>query len=334
MIRNANKDLYHTGALLDNRTPEEKANDIHFSEIVASANPVVWTEKYPSKVRRFPKMNQNQTNMCGAFALPKSLGIMFSQKYGKFIEFYPPDIYQRRANKTSAGMMLHDMMRIAKEGVTLAQFFKADYYTDADAEKIGIEQWHRDVGKIFAVEGDVIIPNDIETIASVIQTTGKAPIFLTYFTAGEYSKEMPYIVEKSLRIDGSNTLRHFIVGVDTTLYKGVKAIYIEDSAWFGGFSERLLTEDWIKNRVYEVRYTMNFKFSIKTGDRPSYDGQTIVSAQKCLRYDGLFPDNVDLIENLGPLTRKAISLFQQKYKIAVTSNLDLSTKDMLRKLFP
>lgn len=333
LIRNA-QPVIQPGANIDTRSPEQKATDIHFSEIVGMANPVNWAEKYPNKIRRFPMLNQLQTMMCGAFSLAKHLGINFFVKYGKYINFYPPDIYQRRTNKPSPGMMLYDMMRIASEGVTLADFFKMDYKNDEEADSIMIEKWHREVGKVFAVQGSVYIPSDIEILASVIQTTGKAPIMLMYFTSGEYSKEVPTIVEKDLPQLGIKTLRHFTVAPDFTLRKGVKTIYMEDSAHFGGLYERYLTEDWIKTRVVEIRYAMNFKFSSAVGDRPVYDGLTVVSAQRCLRFEGFFPMNVDFLENFGPLTKNAVRLFQQKYALPVTQVLDTATKNKLHQLFP
>jgi hypothetical protein len=323
-----------TGANLDNRSAAEKANDIHFSEIVGTANAVAWAEKYPDKIRKFPDLNQFYTNMCGAFALAKSLGIMFFQKYGVFINFFPPDIYQRRVNKGVPGMMLYDMMRIAAEGVTLTQFFNANYTNDSQAEGISIEQWHRDVGKVFSVKGDVVVPIDIDVIASVIQTTGKAPIGMTWFLSPEWSVERPTILNRLLGVSDPSSLRHFTCYPDFTLINGVKHIVTEDSAWFGGLKRRYLSEDWIKNRIVEIRYPMSFKFAVGAGDKPTYDGQTIISAQKCLRYEGFFPTNIDYAENVGSFTRQALKLFQQKYALAVTQQLDTATKKKLAMLYP
>lgn len=323
-----------TGALIDNRPPQAKADDVHFSEIVGGAAAVLWKEKYPNAVRQFPDMNQNQTNMCGAFALRKSLGVMFQQKYGVFLDFFAPDIYRRRANYPQAGMMLYDMMNIASQGVTLTQFFNSTYYTDDQADSISIESWHRDVGRVFSVSGSVMLPNDIESIASVIQTTGKAPVGLTFFTLQEYAKEAPTIVENSMTYVDPRSLHHFITMTDFTLFKGGKYIVMEDSAWFGNMKRRLLSQNWIENRMIEVAYPMNFKFSVAVGDKPSYDGMTIVSAQKCLRYEGFFPSNIDYAENVGSFTRKAIQLFQQKYNLSVTQQLDIPTVAKLREIYP
>lgn len=323
-----------TGALLDMRPPEERAaNDVNFSEIVASAAPVNWQNKYPDKIRKFPDSNQFYTNMCGPFSLAKSLGVMFMQKYGVYLKFFEPDIYQRRANKGSPGMSMVDLFKIAGEGVTLSDFFNATYSDDVGAEGIKIEAWQRAVGGAFAVSGNVKLPNDMETIASVIQQTGKAPIQLTYFTSPEWSKEFPVILQSNLGLFSPGCLHHFTVYTDFTLANG-KMLVSEDSAWFGGFKRRFLNADWITNRVVEIRYPMNFKFQMAAGDRPSYDGLTVISAQKCLRYEGFFPTNIDYVENVGNFTKKALQLFQQKYGLAQTQALDTATKAKLLQLYP
>lgn len=323
-----------TGALLDTRSDAEKSEDVHFSEIVGTASAVLWKEKYPDLIRRFPDFNQGNTGMCGAFSLRKSLGIMYQQKYNIFLDFFAPDIYQRRINKPQAGMILYDVMSIAAKGVTLTQFFNSTFNSDDDADAIKIEQWQRDVGATFSVSGSVKLPVDIDTIASVIQTTGKAPIALGFFTAGEWSKEAPYIVENGLSYSDPSALHHFYVFTDYSLYGGKKALVIEDSAWFGGLSRRILTEDWIKGRIIEIAYPMNFKFSVAQGDKPSYDGVTIVSAQKCLQYEGFFPTNIGYVENVGTFTRKALQLFQQKYGIPQTQTLDVTTVNKLAQIYP
>lgn len=323
-----------TGALKDDRSMDIQNQDIHFSEIVGTANVVNWTDKYPNTIRKFPDVNQGQTGMCGAFSLSKSLGIMFQQKYGTFIEFFQPDIYQRRANRPTQGMAMYDMMNIAGQGVTLKQFFNASYKNDDEADAIQIEQWQRDVGRVFSVVGSVRLPNDIEMIASVIQTTGKAPIELSFFNSSEWSREIPQIIDQTLTVDSFKAIRHFTVYSDFTLYQGKKYIVVEDSAWFGGINRRLISEEWINRRVTEVRYPMNFKFQVGAGNKPTYDGLTIMSAQQCLRYEGFFPTNIAFVENVGSFTRKALQFFQEKYGLPQTQALDMATKNKLLQLYP
>lgn len=317
------------GALLDNRSDKEKEDDVHINDIVASINNVTWKEK--TEIRKFPDYNQYDTFMCGANALSKYLGIAYNALYGDFIPFSRIDIYQRRINKPDAGMRLADMFNIAKEGVTLEQLTPKVIHKDEEADNYKIEDFKKEVGKIFAISSGINVPNNIDSIASVIQTTGKGVILLTYFNSGEWSKEKPYIVDKDLSVyDG---LRHFVVATDFTLINGIKYLVIEDSAWFGGFNRRFISEEWVNKRVYSAMYSMNFKFQKSNTNKPIYDGITIISAQQCLRSEGLFPLNVSYINSLGPVTKKAISDFQIRYNLPVTSQLDVATKNKLNQLY-
>ncbi len=330
--------LTFTGALIDTRPEEQKKDDIHFKDIVGTANAVDWKVKSISECRRFPEYDQKRSFMCGANALSKAMGIIFQLKYGAYYAFSRAHIYQRRYNKIfgdGAGMVMNDMFKIAGLGVTLESLTGEKITTDYDADSLLIDNLATKVGEAFSISGAVYLPNDIDTVASVIRTTGKGIIFLTYFTSGEWSKEMPTINDYSLTYKDTRALRHFVVGVDYLLYSGMKkGIKIEDSAHFGGLSERILTQEWIDRRVIQAGYPMSFKFLIGSGDRPTYDGQTIISAQKCLKYDGLFPTNISYIENIGPVTRTALKAFQSKYGLNVTGVIDDATVAELRIRYP
>jgi len=322
----------YTGANLDTRPPEAKTNDIHFQEVVVNANPVIWTTK--TSYRQFPVLNQNGTYECGAFSGRKALGVMYSTypQYGQYVDFSSSQIYQTRSG--TAGMSLDEIISAWKQGVTLQGLVNDNPRTDADTNSLIIPQWMRGVGVTFAVSNGVYLPNDIDTIASVIQTTGKAVILLTYFLASEWSQTTPIRITGALSPDAPTTLRHFVTAVDFGLVNGVKTLVIEDSAWFGGINRRFITEDWVMNRVIQAGYPMNFKFMPVAGNRPTYDGQTIVSLQTCLQYDGEFPLNVATIESFGPITRAAVAKFQAKYALSVSSALDSATRDKVHQLFP
>lgn len=332
LIRNA-QSVQFTGALDDNRNHEEKATDVHFSEIVANANAVTWTEKYPN-VRKFPELDQHQSSTCGANSFAKALGIMFFMKFKTYLAFSRAHIYKRRINRPSGGMALYDMFDIGSRGVTLEQLVPKELYTDADHDNTVIEPWMEKEGETWKVMKGVYLPINIETIASTIQTTGKGIILCTWFLSGEWSKELPYIVDSSLDWGDSKSLRHFVVAVDYTLYKGVKYLVIEDSAHFGGISRRLISAEWVNNRVRAAAYPMNFNFQAGDSLKPVYDGLTIISAQQCLRYEGLFPTNISFVENVGPTTRQAIADFQSRYGLSVTKSLDQQTQSKLHALYP
>ncbi len=306
------------------------------ADIVGKANAVDWKSK--TTYRSFPAFNQKRSNECGAFSGKKHMGIKYSLKYGNFIEFSEEDIYQRRYNKGSAGMYLPDLMNILKSGPTLKILTNVDNVTDADADNCKIEAWKRDVGKIFASDQEIYIPaGDFDTIASVIQTTGKSVISLMFFMADEWAASIPQYKYPSLRWDGFSTLRHFINIVDYVYINNQELLVVEDSAWFGGLNTRFLTREFFQARNTPVpmanAYLMNFKFE-QGIDKPTYNGSTIISAQECLRSEGLFPSNIAFAENIGPITRTALINFQKKYGLPQSAIIDESTKAKLHQLYP
>jgi hypothetical protein len=320
------KEITQTGALLDDRKIKD---DFFFEDIVAMANLVDWQK---NTFRTFPKLNQNMTMTCGANALAKALGIMYENKYGSYIPFSRRHIYKSRSNKPTAGMTMYDMFSIATKGVTLEALTPKDLVTDEDIDNTDIKSFMIDVGNVFKISGGIILstPNNIDTIASIIQTTGKGVILLTYFNSDEWSREIPVINDNNLSYDSA--LRHFVVATDYGIKNGVKTLKIEDSAWFGGIADRYLTEDWVKRRILGAGYPMNFKFAKSSGE--SYDGLSIISLQKCLRQEGLFPINISFVENYGKITRGAVLEFQKRYGLSQTGILNDETKAKLTTLYP
>jgi hypothetical protein len=258
-----------TGAQLDTRTDAEKKDDLHFSEVVGMATAVKWEERQP---RQFPVLDQKQAFMCGAFALRKSMGIMYSlyPKYGSYVDLSSAHIYQRRMDRPIAGMSMSDMFNIASQGTALYALTNEKITTDADADSLSIPSWIVEIGKSFSIGGGVYLPVDFETVASTIQATGKGVILFQFFTAGEWARQFPTIVE-NLNVLSNNALRHFVTAVDFVLKDGKKYIVVEDSAHFGGLAQRYLSEEWFKARTHQAGYPMNFKFQTSVGDRPTYD---------------------------------------------------------------
>lgn len=331
----ANPPSFTSGARFDERTPEEKANDFTFEEIVASANPVIWTEKTPTSWRKFPIFNQDGSGSCVAQTEAKELGIMRWLKDGTYVHFSATDIYQRRSNRHSTGMGAVDARSIAKAGVTLEVLAPSQNLTDSQMDGVVVEDYKRQIGAVFSVPNYVEAPaKDIETIASIIQTTKKGVMVWFYFELPEWT-EKPVVMNQTLSASSPSALRHSVTAVDFTLYQGKKALIIEDS-WgtsFGMAGQRIITEDFFKVRNFFAGYLVNFKFD-GGGLKPTYDG-TIISLQKCLRFEGFFPSNVDFIEKFGPVTKAGVVKFQKKYGIMpALGNVGPVTITNLGELFP
>jgi len=321
-----------TGALTDKRPLSEQDKDVHFEELVGEAAPVVWTEKPETAWRKFPVFDQKRSSMCGAFSMAKLMGIYFWLRYKTFVDFSPEDIYQRRYNRPGEGMAVDDLYKIVADGVTLKQLTGATIETDTDADSCFIEPFKRDVGRVFQMGDKVVLPNNIDTIASTIQKTGKAVHLFTFFWYYEYDQLIPKIEDKSLTMYTPNRAGHFVVAVDFTLKDGVKYLVVEDSAHFGGLSRRLLSEEWIRNRVIIATYPMKFKFEEGPSLPPAptatpfketlrYSRQfasvpDVVRLQDTLKMVGVFPANIESTGWYGPTTCRAVMAFQRKFKVA------------------
>lgn len=352
-----------TGANLDLRPEEEKAKDYHFGEIVATANPVTWTEKPASTWRKFPIYNQNGSGSCVAQTMAKLLGIFYWLKNGDYVHFSATHIYQRRVNKTTGGMDGVNVFDIAKTGVTLEELAPSQNMTDEQMTSAVIPDYKVKVGEIFKIGNFVMLPiGDIDTIASVIETTGKGVMVWVYFKHDEWT-EVPTIKYPELTADAPGIGRHSITAVDWTLYKGEKAIIIDDS-WgtsYGQAGQRVITESFFKARNFFAAYPLNFGFEDQTQPNPEplptpvpvpgkpkytftqklvfipwdnannqpsntvlHENQKsdVAALQDILKFEGFFPVNTASTGYFGSITAKALLFFQKKYTIDTDVVLD------------
>ena len=333
------------GANLDTRPEEEREKDVLQDEFVSSIAPVRWEQK--TVWRKFPIYDQNGSGSCVAQTAAKMLGIMYWLLNNDYVHFSATHIYQRRINKPAAGMGGTDVATIAAQGVTLEELVPSQKMTDSQMDAVMIAEYKKKVGEVFKA-GQPIFPStkSIDTIASTIQVTGKPVMVWYYFSNGlkpiEWNKSVPTLEHKSLPIAGKNTVRHSVTAVDflilssaqttdNTLW-GKKALVIEDS-WGpdnGREGQRFITEDFHTARNFFAMYFMNFNFdSSNVTDKPkytfnknlqfssavSYGNADVIALQNVLKYEGLFPTNVESTGYFGAATRNAVIQFQLKYGI-------------------
>ena len=322
------KSKFVSGAVVDIRPEEEKAKDFQFSEIVASANPVNWIEKNPADYRRFPIFNQDGSGSCVAQTQAKELGILRWLKDKIYVHFSAGDIYQRRSNKPASGMGSIDVRQIAAKGATLEVLAPSQNMSDAQMDALVVEDYKRSVGSVFAVPNYVSLTSgDMETIASVIQTTGKGVMVWFFWKIDEWT-EHPKVLYPTLSLNDNDPSigRHSVCAVDFTLVDGKKCLVIEDS-WgssYGLAGQRIIDEDFFKTRNFYAGYLVSFKFDAPD-TKPHFVfntdmefGQTnddIIHLQDCLKYEKLFPSNTQSSGYYGAITKKAVGDFQVKYGI-------------------
>ena len=329
-----------TGATLDLRSDEERQKDFRFEEIVATATPVTWISKPREKWRSFPEQDQHKTFSCVAQSIKKMMGVWYTLKNpdDPYLEFSAAYIYEQRKNKPRPGMSGVGALEIArKDGTSLESLVPSTQANDMDMDRIQIHQYERDIAKVFRATNYLTVePGNIDTIASIIQTTRKAVMVWFYFTQSEWSQFTPQIQNPGLTPSSPGLFRHSVAAVDYSIVNGEKCLIIEDSAHFGGLSTRVVTEQFFKARNVFAAYLMGFQFDdqlptnplpeVLEETRPRYDfkkdlvfGQEdadIVALQNILKFDGLFPKNVQSTGRYGAITAKAVVGFQRKHQIA------------------
>lgn len=325
------------GALIDERPVEEKVRDYLFEETVgASIDDPRWVEKDKKEWRKFPIFDQNGSGSCVAQTVSKLLGIMMYLKEGVFVPFSATHIYQRRRNRPSDGMIATDAWDIARDGVTLRVLAPSDDMSDTQMDQYVIEQYKEDVGDIFSVPNYVALPTaNIDVIASTIQKTGKGVMVWFYFKSSEWKRDVPEVRYDDLTI--SAAARHSVTAVDYTMYKGKKALIIEDS-WgvdTGIDGQRIITEDFFRERNWYAAYPINFAFiegsdlkprhtfTVPLTFSPTYhENRDVKALQDILKYEGVFPVNIESTGYYGAITASAVYDFQKKYQVASDAELD------------
>lgn len=325
-----------TGVVGDPREDERVQKGWSVEEILAESAPINWRGKHISEIRTFPVWNQAGSSACVAFSKAKQVSIKVFQETGVWIDFSPSSIYQLRANRPQGGMNIADANDIVKNrGTSLEALMKSQGMSEAEIHAVRRTK----VADLFAkaiaeaVVRYLYVPINIDRIAQTIEA-GKAVSLLIYGDYDEYARPVP-VVLKNLTYQQA-PIRHEIVAVDYYLDpSGAKRIRIEDSSHFGGIAVREISEEFLVKRCILADAIDVFTFDPEGGEKPRYDG-TIISLQKCLRYEGLFPAGVDFVESFGPITQKAVMAFQVKHGLHPTGvpNVGPRTQAKLRELYP
>lgn len=331
--------LNDPGALLDTRSEAEKAKDYVFPEIVAAVEPVVWVEKTQAEWRKFPIFNQNGSGSCVAQTLRKLYGVYIWLKTGFYVDISASHIYQRRANKPAPGMGGTDVFTIGQRGTTLSSFAPSDNMTDAQMDAVNVLPFMEEIGKAFKLGTYIVVsPTDIDTVASIIQKTGKAVMVWFYFQRNEWI-DTPIVKNPNLELRAASTLRHSVAAVDFGLVNGKKCLIIDDSwgldAAING--QRVITEEFFIARNFFAAHFQNFAFEevVGPGPKPKYTGSTD-SLQECLKNYGTYPINVAITGLYGEITKKAVSQFQIREGLHATGtgNVGPLTRARLQALYP
>ncbi len=322
------------GVIPDPRSKVEKERDYKAEEIVRFV-PFVWKEKPESEWHRYPIFHQDRSSSCLANTVAKVLGIENYLEENKFVHYSPRDIYTRRKNFPSKGMWFKDGFEIGyKFGASLEQLMPSMNKNENEMNK---SDDRKSIDEQMALAGKggnyLWIPINIDAIASIIEPLGKGVGLGVRFGPKEWSREVPKIL-------GTETpYHHAITATNAILYKGKKALVIEDS-WdseTGKEGRRIVTEDWFKaRRISAALYFTALKNTWRDSDikliKPKYNFKQdliwgsrsleVEKLQEILQYEELFPQNTITTGYYGNISAKSILEFQKKYKVASLEELE------------
>jgi hypothetical protein len=316
-----------TGAILP--TEQDLINTPKFEDMVGETAQVNWKPLDITKVPTYPMYSQDGSSSCVAMSVCLIASILYYLRTQISIKFSASWVYQQRSNRQSLGMIGTEAFKIASKGLLPYELMPCMDLGETAINSLPIHPWYQKVADVFAFEDTLVqLPiGDIETVASVMQVTGK-PINVWFsFNYTEWTGEPVVLVNNP-------PSRHSVVAVDYGIWNGKKCIVIQDS-WGQNSTQyqgrRIISEDFFRQRNLFSAYTMRFRFDA-TGKNEVYNG-SIISFQKCMRSLGLFPSNISFVENFGVITKKACTDFQKMQNIPVTGIIDSTTKAKLLELF-
>lgn len=313
---------FFTGVISDQRTNGEKQQDYLHEErnVSVSADPFGNSQITLSP---YPYENQLSTSECVPHAVGLALSIERKTAGQNFEQLSPSFVYRLRSNYSNAGSAPQNVFNIYKN--TGAPLFTTlpTPQTEQEANALILSNQMYTEAQIYrgATYYTLGTPNDISTIAQIIQQGH--PVAITLFaTEDEYSRQYPVILTPSLTYAQAAVQHEVCVLPYSGFIKdGIKYVAIQDSAWFGGWKLRYLSETFIKTRVYGAMYWIgsqtlsvgpkpNFKFTqtLQFGSRSN----EVIYMQRFLVSEGLLPSDC-VTGYFGGYTLAAVKAFQAKY---------------------
>lgn len=294
---------------------EQIAKNYAFGEICTAPAPVVWIEKDRKNYRSFPIRSQDGSGQCVVMTLATEMGIIFKEKYGEWIDFSSSFPYQQRKYPTISGCTSEDIYSVfPKIGDVFEKDMPSQDINDAGAMAIIKKKYFDDLAKVYKINR-IALPLEFETIASVVQATGKGVMIWVHFHPSEWTN-IP-TVSNNIPTSG-----HSITVVDFTLKDGKKYLVIQDS-WGLKYADqglRLISEEYFYARCYQAGYLMAFNVQDNSivPERPHFILNSVSKAKDCLKWEGIFPSNVPSNDVADNIFRSALVKYQTRYGIYPT----------------
>lgn len=299
-----------TGCLEDTRTIEEKQKDWH--KDLATSISLNWIEKDFDEIPVFPVRDQDGSGSCVAQSLALILGIENFLEEKRFVEFSAKDIYTRRSNKDTMGMMGVEALEIARKyGCTLEALIPSQKQGESEINTIDRKTSDEEIAKIFKIKDYYQLPFSIEQIATIMESgrkNGVAKPLMVWFMFPR--KEWTAIPELSK--SNYDMVHHSVTAIDYGILNGKRGLFTQDSWGLHNSTEgglRFISEDYLKRMTFcayindlpndhQNEKPNIFTRVLRCGSR----GDDVKELQKLLKInaDGIF----------GRQTEKAVKSFQ------------------------
>jgi peptidoglycan hydrolase-like protein with peptidoglycan-binding domain len=305
------------GVADDLRSEEAKAKDYQHADLAGSVI-INWREKPESEWKKYTPREQDGSLSCVAQSAAKG-GETLGLGNGEVLSAHP--IYRPRANYPSGGMWPQNCGEIFRTiGTTTETLDPSQFQNETLLNRdVGIETPIKTKGYAFPKH------EVIDEIAQAIELN-KHCMLLVRCNRFEWTAVPKY---NGKAID----FHHEVCGIDYFIYKGEKAILVEDSTGhfnsFDGKGRRILTETFnsirLDNAMYLIKDLTEIPYVFKKTLRQGSRGIEVKMLQ--IKLGGLTTDGI-----FGLATLRAVKSFQTSHGLVADGIVGPMTNAELNKL--
>lgn len=319
------KGNYYTGVNPDPRSEEEKQLDyLHEERLLPAGTIVPYTNQIIS-ISPYPYEDQQGASSCEPHGVGLALAIERFKETGVYQRLSWTFNYRLRSNYPSEGCFLQNVFaNYQAKGAPVYEELPDPMTEDEANITVLTPQMYND-GMVFGGMEyfQVQAPNNIDTL-NAIADQGHAVAITIFATYQEWAQQYPSILNSAMKItDKAAVVNHCICVLPHSgfMLNGKRYLAVQDSALFGNYSLRYLSEDFIKARVYGAGYWD--KVSILGGGlRPQHKFTDVLTVgmrsnevtimQQLLISENVLPANC-ATGYFGGITLAGVHAFQAKY---------------------
>lgn len=320
-----NKKTYYTGVNPDTRTEAARALDyIHEERVMPASGIVPYSNPQLTKSPYFYE-NQWQVGSCEPHGVGLALAIERFKEIGVYQRLSWLFNYRLRSVYPEPGCFLQDVFnKYQMHGAPVYQELP-DVTSEEEATAVQITPQMTLDGAVFKGLAYFLIANanNIDTLNAIADQEHAVAITL-FATYQEWAQEYPAVVIPSLKItDASAVVNHCVCVLPNSgfMLNGKRYLAIQDSAWFGNYMLRYVSEDFIEARVYSAGY-WDKALLLGTGPRPKHvfmstlvpgmRNAEVQIMQQLLISEYMLPSDC-ATGYFGGMTLAGVHAFQEKY---------------------